>query len=167
MRPLLAALLALVLAGCAGYTLGPTNGAPAGSRSVQVVPFINTTTEPRISAYLSSSIRKQLQHDGTFRLQTQGAPDFQVTGEIIRFNRSPISYTTNDVLTPHEYRITLTARVQVRDLATGKTNFNHSVQGQTFLRAGDDLPSSEREAMPMLADDLAHNIVSLLVDGTW
>jgi hypothetical protein len=167
MRSLLAALVALVLAGCAGYTLGPTNGTPAGSRSVQVVPFVNTTPEPRVSAYLTSSMRKQLQQDGTFSLQTGGAPDIQVSGEIVRFARIPISYTTNDVLTPQEYEITLIARVMARDLTTGKTNFNRPIQGHTYLRTGNDLPSSEREAMPVLTDDLARNIVSALVDGSW
>jgi len=78
------------------------------------------------------------------------APDIQVSGEITRIVREPISYATNDVLTPQEYRLTLVARAQARDLTTGKTNFNRSFQGQTFLRAGNDLPSSEREAMPML-----------------
>jgi hypothetical protein len=112
-------------------------------------------------------MRKQLQQDGTFRLRTAGAPDIQVSGEITRIVREPISYATNDVLTPQEYRLTLVARAQARDLTTGKTNFNRSFQGQTFLRAGNDLPSSEREAMPMLTDDLARNIVSSLVDGTW
>ena len=167
MRALLPALLALALAGCAGYTLGPTNGLPAGSRSVQVLPFVNNTPEPRISEYLSSSMRKQFQQDGTFRLQTAGAPDILVTGEIVRFERSELSYTTNDVLTPQEYTLILTARVLARDLATGRTNLNRAIQGHTYIRAGADLASSEREAMPLLADDLARNAVSFLVDGAW
>jgi hypothetical protein len=167
MRALLPALLALALAGCAGYTLGPTNGVPAGSRSVQVLPFVNNTPEPRISEYLSSSMRKQFQQDGTFRLQTAGAPDILVTGEIVKFERSELSYTTNDVLTPQEYTLILTARVVARDLASGRTNLNRAIQGHTYIRAGADLASSEREAMPLLADDLARNAVSILVDGAW
>jgi hypothetical protein len=41
------------------------------------------------------------------------------------------------------------------------------VQGRTYIRAGNDLASTEREAIPNLADDLARNAVSLLVDGAW
>jgi hypothetical protein len=167
MRLLFIALLALVVAGCAGYSLGPTNGSPAGSRSVAVVPFVNNTTEPRISEYLNASMRRQFQQDGTFRLETAGAPDIQVTGEIVRFQRQELSYATNDVLTPQEYTLILTARVVARDLTTGRTNLNRSVQGRTFIRVGNDLAGSEREAMPVLTDDLARNAVSLLVDGTW
>ena len=167
MRALLLAFVAVALAGCAGYTLGPTNGSPAGSRTVQVLPFVNRTSEPRITEYLSSSMRKQLQMDGTFLLQTGGAPDIQVSGEIVRFERAELSYTTNDVLTPDAYTLVLTAHVVARDLTTGKTNFNRNIQGHTYVRTGNDLAGSEREAMPLLTDDLARHAVNLLVDGNW
>ena len=35
----------LLLSGCAGYRLGPTNGLAAGDKSVQYVPFVNRTIE--------------------------------------------------------------------------------------------------------------------------
>jgi hypothetical protein len=166
-RPLLVALLAFALAGCAGYQLGPTNGLPAGSLSVQVLPFVNHTKEPRISEYLSASMRKQFQQDGTFNLRSSGSPDILVTGEIVRFDRTPLSYTTNDVLTPQEYTLVLTAKIVARDPINGKTNLDRSVQGRTYVRAGTDLPSSERQVMPILADDLARNAVSLMVNAPW
>ena len=88
MRLLLTVCLAAFLAGCAGYKLGPTNGLPAGSRSVEVRPFVNKTKEPRITEYLASSLRKQLQQDGSFRLETSGRGDILVTGQITSFTRS-------------------------------------------------------------------------------
>ena len=54
-----------------------------------------------------------------------------------------------------------------RDPVSGKTNLNRAVQGRTYIRVGNDLASTEREAIPNLADDLARNAVSLLVDGPW
>jgi hypothetical protein len=167
MRWLLPAVLAAVLAGCAGYHLGPSNGLPAGSLSVEVLPFVNRTREPRITEYLSSAMRRQFQQEGTFRLQTAGTPDIQVTGEITRFERSALSFSTNDVLSPQEYTLILTAKVVARDPVTGKTNINSTLTGYTFVRAGNDLASTEREAMPNLADDLARRVVSALVDGPW
>src|ERR1700683_5087580 len=98
-------LLAAFLAGCAGYTLGPTNGLPAGSRSVEVRSFVNKTREPRITEYVAASMRKQLQQDGSFHLETSGRGDVLVTGIITRFNRSGLSFQTNDVLTPQEYTL--------------------------------------------------------------
>jgi hypothetical protein len=167
MRRVLLFLVAMALAGCAGYKLGPTNGQPAGSRSIQVRSFVNKTHEPRVSEYISISFRKQLQQDGTFRLETGGRPDVLVMGEITRFDRSGLSYQTNDVLTPQEYTLVLGARVVAVDTASGKTNLNREVIGRTYIRIGNDQSSAERQAIPLLADDLARHAVSCLVDGDW
>ena len=167
MRPLLLFCLAAFLAGCAGYKLGPTNGLPAGSRTVEVRSFVNKTKEPRITEYLANSLRKQLQQDGSFRLETSGRGDILVTGEIRRFDRTGLSYQNNDVLTPQEYTLTLVAHVLAINVNTGKTNIDKAVLGRTYIRIGNDQSSAERQAIPLLADDLARNAVSLLVDGDW
>jgi hypothetical protein len=167
MRPLLLLLLTVFLTGCMGYKLGPTNGLPAGSRTIEVKSFINKTREPRISEYLASSLRKQFQQDGSFQLETSGRGDILVTGVILRFDRGGLSYQTNDVLTPQSYTLTMTARVLAINVNTGKTNLNRNVFGRTYIRIGNDQSSAERQAIPLLADDLARNAVSLLVDGDW
>jgi hypothetical protein len=167
MRRALLSILALTLAGCAGYKLGPTNGIPAGSRSVRIQPFANRTHEPRVSEYVAISMRKLLQQDGTFRLETRGSPDILVSGEITRFQRTGLSYQTNDVLTPQEYTLTLVARVVAVNMNSGKTNFDRQVSGLTYILVGNDQSSAERQAIPLLADSLARSAVSLLVDGTW
>ena len=160
-------ILALTLAGCAGYKLGPTNGIPAGSRSVSIQPFANRTHEPRVPEYVAISMRKLLQQDGTFRLETSGKPDIMVSGEITRFLRTGLSYQTNDVLTPQEYTLTMVAHVVAVDMNTGRTNVNRDVSGLTYILIGNDQSSAERQAIPLLADSLARNAVSLLTDGTW
>jgi outer membrane lipopolysaccharide assembly protein LptE/RlpB len=167
MRPLLLIILALALAGCAGYKLGSTNGLPAGSRSVKVNPFANRTHEPRVTEYLGASLRRQLQQDGTFRLETSDGGDILLTGEIIRFDRTGLSYQTNDVLTPQESTLTLVAHIVARESHSGKVDLDRNVQGRTYIRLGNDQSSAEREAIPMLTDDLARNAISLLVDGNW
>lgn len=167
MRQALLFILALTLAGCAGYQLGPTNGAPAGSRSVRIQPFANRTREPRVPEYLAISLRKQLLQDGTFRLETSGSPDITVSGTITRFIRTGLSYQTNDVLTPQEYTLVLVAHVTATDVRSGKTTLNRDVQGITYIRIGNDQSSAERQAIPLLTDNLARNAVSLLVDGMW
>jgi len=167
MRAWLLIILAIAAGGCAGYKLGPTNGVAAGSRTVQFKPFINRTEVPRITEYLSTSLRKQLQEDGTYRLETSGSPDILVSGEITKFNRSGLSYDPNDVLTPQEYTLTIQAHVIAVDVNTGKTFINRTVQGYTYIRLENDEFSSERQAIPLLTDSLAHSAVSLLVDGQW
>jgi hypothetical protein len=160
-------ILVIAAGGCAGYKLGPTNGIAAGSRTVKFKPFINKTHEPRVTEYLSTSLRKQLQQDGTFRLETSGSPDILVSGEITRFDRSGLSYQANDVLTPQEYTLTMQARVVAMDVSTGKIFINRTVQGTTYIRIGNDEYSAERQAIPLLTDNVARNAISLLVDGPW
>ncbi|HEV7923806.1 MAG TPA: LPS assembly lipoprotein LptE [Verrucomicrobiae bacterium] len=165
MRPLLICLVAALLAGCAGWKLGPSNGLPAGSRSVEVKSFVNKTREPRVAEYLAASLRKQFQQDGSYRLETSGRGDILIMGEIVRFDRSGLSYQTNDVLTPQEYTLSLTAHVVAINVNTGQTNFNKDVFGRTYIRLGNDQSSAERQAIPLLTDDLARNAVSFVVDG--
>ena len=164
---LLSSLLAAVLSGCAGYRLGPTNGLEAGERSIQVNPFINQTTEPRLVAPVTTSIRKQLQRDGTYRLNTSNDGDIIVSGNIVEYDRSSLSYQPRDTLTPKDYRISIVAHVTARERDSGKVVLDRRVSGHTTVRVGIDLNSAERQAIPLLAEDLARNVTSLLVDGQW
>jgi hypothetical protein len=167
MRSWLLIILAVALSGCAGYKLGPTNGMPAGSRTVKFQPFSNRTREPRVTEYMSTSLRKQLLQDGTFRLETSGSPDILVSGEITQFSRNGLSYDPNDVLTPQEYTLMMEAHITAVDVVTGKTFINRTVRGSTYIRVGNDEFSSERQALPLLTDELARGAISLLVDGEW
>jgi lipopolysaccharide assembly LptE-like protein len=157
-----------VLAGCAGYKVGPTNGIAAGSRSVQVNPFMNKVLEePRLSEAVTESLRKRLQQDGTFQLDTHGEGDIVVTGVVSQYHRTHLSFQPRDILTPRDYRVVIWADVQARDRISGKTLLERRVPGHTTLRVGSDLTSSERQALPLAAEDLARNITALLVDGEW
>jgi outer membrane protein assembly factor BamD (BamD/ComL family) len=167
MRAWLLLILAIAAGGCAGYKLGPTNGNAVGSRTVQFKAFINKTHEPRVTGCLSTSLREQLQQDGTFRLQTSGRPDIVVSGEITRFDRVGLSYLAGDVLTPSEYTLTMQAHVVAVDMSTGKTFISRTVQGSTYLRIGNDEYSAERQAIPLLTDIVARDAISLLANGSW
>ena len=158
---------ALALTGCAGYRLGPTNGDIAGGRSIQIDPFANKTLEPQLVDYVMNSLRKDLQRDGTFRLDTHQEGDIVLSGVITSYSRTALSVQPTDVLTALDYQITMTAQITARDRITGKIILDHPVTGTTTLRAGNDLTSAERSAIPLLADDFARRTTALLVDGTW
>ena len=53
------------------------------------------------------------------------------------------------------------------DRATGRVLFDRELIGKTLIAGQADRPSAERQAVPLLAEDLARNITSLLVDGRW
>jgi Lipopolysaccharide-assembly len=159
--------IALALAGCAGYRLGPTNGELAGSRSIQIEPFANRTLEPRLLDYVMGSLRENLQRDGTLRLDTHDDGDIILTGVITSYSRTSLSVQPTDVLTAVDYQITMTAQITARDRVTGKLILEKPVTATTTLRAGNDLTSAERQAIPLLAEDFARRATALLVDGTW
>ena len=157
----------LLFTGCAGYRLGPTNGLEAGERSIQISPFANQTMQPRLTDTVASELRKELQRDGTFRLETHGDPDIVVNGSLTRYQRVEVTLAANDILTVRDFRLILTAQVTARERSTGKVLLDQPVSGNTLIRVGSDLTSAERQAMPLLANDLAKNVSALLADGKW
>jgi hypothetical protein len=112
-------------------------------------------------------LRKTLQQDGTYRLNTANEGDIIVTGTILKYDRSQLSFQPTDILTPRDYRVSLTAQIIARERLTGKVLLDRPVSGQTTVRLSADQTNAERQAVPLLADDLAKNATSLLVDGEW
>jgi hypothetical protein len=165
--PALLCLLTTLFAGCAGYQLGPTGGQTAGARSIQINPFVNQTIEPRLVEALTHALRKQIQQDGTFRLDTHNEGDIVVSGEIVRYDRQSISVRARDALTPRDYRITIVAHITARERATGKVLLDRELTGHTDVRTGADLFSAERQGIPLAAEFLASSATSLLADGPW
>jgi hypothetical protein len=158
---------AALLAGCAGYHLGPVNGAVAGEKSIEVFPFNNQTLQPRLGDAVTQALRERLQTDGTYHLDTHGAGDVVVTGVITHYNRLGVAYLNTDVTTAQSYRVNITAHVVARDRATGKVLLDKDVTGYTLVTVGTDLSSAERQATPLLAEDLAQNIAELITEGAW
>ena len=164
---LLGSFVALCLTSCAGYKLGPSNGLLAGAKSIQVNPFVNQTLEPRLSEAVTYALRKNLQQDGTFHLDTHNDGDIVVTGVITGYSRSPLSFQPADIVTVRDYRLHMTVRMTACERISGKVVLDRPVSGYTTLRVDNDLTSEERQAIPLLADNLAKNATSLLADGSW
>ena len=163
----LAGTTALLLAGCGGYHLGPVNGMTAGAKSIEVLPFNNQTLQPRLGDAVTQSLRERFQTDGTYHLATQGGGDVVVSGVIKRYNRVGLSYLSSDVTTAQSYRVNITAHVTVRERSSGKLLVDKDVSGYTLVTVGSDLASAERQAAPLLAQDLAQNIAELITEGAW
>ena len=159
--------LALSLAGCAGYHLGPVNGETAGEKSIEILPFNNQTLQPRLGDAVTQALRERLQTDGTYHVATHGEGDIVVTGVITRYQRRGLSYLNNDVTTTDNYRVNVTVHVVARERATGKVLLDKNVTGYTLVRVGTDLADAERQAEPLLAEDLARSITELLTEGAW
>jgi hypothetical protein len=166
-RWLLVGLVALGGSGCAGYKLGPVNGLTAREKSVQINPFANETLEPRLGDAVTAQLRKQLQSDGTFQLASHNDGDIVISGAVTRYFRYEVSFSASDIITVRDYRLELRAHVTARDRSTGKVILDQPVAGYTLIRVTTDLVSTERQALPLLAADLAKNVTALLAEGPW
>lgn len=156
----------LLWMGCA-YRLGPSSGVEPGSRSLAVMPFENQTLEPRVTESISTALRQQLQQEGTFRLARHTEADVIVSGTVHRLDRHEESFLPQDVRVLRDYRLEIVAHVTAIERGTGRKLLDRDVDGHTTLRLQEDMSSAERQAMPLLAANLARNITSLLVDGDW
>lgn len=164
--PLLTAL-GMALCGCAGYRLGPTAPAAERGKSLQVNFFENQTLEPRLVEAVNQALRKNLQQDGTYKLNTRGSGDIIVKGVILKYDRLPLTFQPADILTVRDYQVKLITRITAIERASGKVILDREVTGRTTIRVGVDLASAERQALPLLADDFAKNATTLLAEGTW
>jgi hypothetical protein len=161
--------LAVVLfVGCASYHLGSVNGTPSGEKSVQVLPFNNQTLQPRLGDTLTQSLRERLQVDATYHLATRSdSGDIILSGVVRQYERDALGNLNTDVATPQNYRVGIIVHVTARERSTGRLLFERDVRGHTLVQIGSDLASAERQALPLLADDLAHSIIEMLAEGMW
>ncbi len=165
--PLLAATLLTLLQGCAGYRLGPTDGSAAGERSVEIRPFSDNTAEPRLIEPVAAALRKQVQRDGSLRLVTGEPGDILVTGTLLHYVRNPLTLRPDDLFSTRDYEVRLTARVVATEQPGGRVRLDREFSARIPVRSTADLASAERQAAPLVAEELARQVTSALVDGTW
>lgn len=156
------------LCGCAGYHLGATSTAIPRDKSIEVNFFKNETLEPpRIAEQVNQALRQALQRDGTYRLNTQGDGDVVLNGVIRQYDRIGVTFLSRDTLTTADYQLVMVVKVTATDRSTGRVILEKDVSGKVTIYSTRDLPSAERQALPLLAADFAQNATTLLTEGTW
>ena len=158
---------ALTATGCASYRLGPVNPAIPAGQAIEVGLFENATPQSGLTESVNASIRRELHRDGTFGLATGGDGDVLLTGNITAYRRSAVSFQPRDILSVRDFEVELVTRILAAEKATGKVLIDHELTGRTTVRLGGDLASAERQALPLLANDLARKTVALLAEGQW
>jgi hypothetical protein len=164
---LTALLVTSLVTGCAGYRLGPTNPELTAGKRIQVNLFENQTLEPNLPEALNHALRKQLQQDGSYRLATRSDGDVVIRGVILNYDRAPLAFQPTDVVTVTDFEVRLLVKITALERTTGRLLIEREVAGRTSVRVGADLPSAERQALPLLAADWARNATSLLTEGSW
>jgi hypothetical protein len=165
-------LAALLLGGCAGYTLGPIKPTPMKEvHKIAVHSFTNETLEPRLEMLLANAVIKQIQQDGTYQVVADKDADAILQGNVMELDRRPARGVNGNFLLAREYTLTLRARYTVTKREGGEQLASRAVIGRTsFFVSGSsalqaDVNQDERQAIPLAAEDLAVTLVSQISEG--
>jgi hypothetical protein len=150
-----------VLTGCAGYRVGTL--LPEKYRTISVPMFKNATNQPNIEALATNAVIEQLNVDRTLRV-VEDDPDLLLECTIVGYTRNAIRFAEG--VRPQEYRLTIGVSATLTDIREKKDLWaKRPISGNHEFQAGADLYSSERIALPMVMEDLAHDIVEAIVEG--
>ena len=153
-----------VLSGC--YTLGPvTPTYMKGVHSISVPIFDNKSFEPQVQALVTSAFIKDLQTDGTYPITGEDQADAIVHGTITDVTRTQTKAVVGDVFASAAFQITLKIHIQVLRGGTGLVLADRDFNGQAYFFVGSDLPTQERQAIPVAAQDCAKQVTAFLTEG--
>lgn len=165
MRSLVALLTVTLLAGC-GYKLGEIRPTPMRSvRTLAVPTFKNNTYEPRVEVLLADTLIKQMQQDGTYTIVSDDKADAIVYCTLKSITRRSLRSVQNNVLATAEFEIILEVNFQVVDRVTGFVLMEGRARGDSSFFADNDLQTTERQAIPVAANELAIDLTSQLAEG--
>jgi len=142
-------LISLALPGC-GYHLPAGGGGsfPGNARSVNIVPFTNKTFRSNLENIITNAVIDDFARRGIVRVEQTGGAESELTGAIVSYATTPISYTASD--TVREYRATMVIEVSLLQKGTpGKVLWKGSVSWYQ------DFPANTNLALQQNNEDAA------------
>jgi len=173
-KMILAALLTLApLSGC-GYSLaGRGSFLPAYIRNIGVPPFTNSTSVFDVDRRVTEHVRAELTGRGKYKVfPTEAGNDAVLTGEISSIAVAPVSF--NQQQQASRYALILSARVEFKDLKTGKVlwsnpalQFREEFEPSTGTSISDATAffGQDTNALDRMATEFARSVVSALLEA--
>lgn len=154
-----------LLAGC-GYKLGEIRPTPMRSvRTLAVPTFKNKTYEPRVEVILADTLIKQLQQDGTYVIVSDETADAILYCTLNKIERRSMRSVVGNVLATAEFEIQLEVAYQVVDRVTGVILMQGNVRGDATFFSDNDLQTTERQAIPQAANNIAVELTAKITEG--
>lgn len=163
----------LCVLGC-GYSLaGRGSFLPAYIRTIGIPTFTNRTTVFNLETMLTQKVRAEFIGRGKYQILPQNTGvDALLTGEVTNVNIAPASFNPQQLAS--RYAITMTARIELRDLRDNKVLWENS--GVTFRQeyeatsgrtAGDPAAFFQQDttALERMSTDFARTIVSAILEA--
>lgn len=154
--------IAIMLTGCAGYRLGST--LPPGVSSIHVPTFVNRSGEPQLDTEATRAVIQEFQRDGNLRLLSEDRADAVLRVTLRSFKQEPLRFDPQDSKTAREYRILIVADLVLEKRGASQPVLKQTVQGESTFDYQGDLTSAKLAALPVACRDLAHHIVSAVVE---
>lgn len=170
MKALLWFPLCAVLCSCANYKMGST---PKGAgfediRILYVPTAANETDETAVPGPVTNAILQEIDRDGTFRHARKDEADAILEVTVKRIERSPIQQSVEQYLTTLQYQLTLTLEYRVYSMKDKKEVIGKTmVSGYTTFFVQGDQTESQRQALPLAAQNAAQNLVTSLSSRGW
>ncbi len=172
MRSALCLFAAFLLAGCAGYQLGPIKPKPMADVTTIAVPsFKSNVLAPRVETLLANAVIRQIQRDGTYRVVDSNSADAVLHCTLESMDRRPNRTTNGNELLTQEYQLTLRVNYRIEKRRTGEQLDRRNVTGSTYFFAtgsdtlSSDLNQDEQQAIPLAAEKMAENLVAAISEG--
>ena len=160
--------LAWMLPGCAGYTLGPVK--PSYLKDVKTLSIPVAGSEdlaPHVESLLTTTIIKEFQRDGTFRIAPMGAGDATLLVTLEAIQLTPVRSVPGNVLQASEFVMSLKIRYELRQGGgdRGRVLDGGHISGEASFFVSTDLQQDQRQAFPRAAEQAAQHLVSQLSEG--
>ncbi|NBS13760.1 MAG: hypothetical protein EBT57_02935 [Verrucomicrobia bacterium] len=163
-------LVPLLWVGCAQYKMGNTpKGTGLANIRVLYVPTVqNETDETSVPGPVTNAILQELDRDGTYRHGRKDECDAILEVTVKKIERSPIRQSTAQFLTTLQFQLVLTLEYRLYDVKEKKEIFPKSTMtGSTTFFVQGDQTESQRQALPLAAQNAAQNLVNALANRGW
>ena len=166
-------LCALVSAGC-GYSLaGRGSFLPAYIKTIGIPTFTNRTPVFNLETLLTQKIRAEFIGRGKYQILPQNTGvDALLTGEVASVQIQPASFNPQQLAS--RYAITMTARIELRDLRDNKVLwenpavvFRQEYEATSGRTAADPAAffQADATALERIATEFARTIVSAILEA--
>ncbi|MBN1471112.1 MAG: LptE family protein [Syntrophaceae bacterium] len=152
-----------------GYSFAP-RGESIDNRiqKVYVDSFENRTAQAGIENYVRTAFVNQFIQNSRFKIASSAeSADAIVRGKILNLHTSPLSHLKNDLAA--EERATMIMEVVFEDKANGKVIWSlKDITDSVDYALHEDinlLPSTRRQALTKLANDMAEEAFNLMMSG--
>jgi len=160
----------VLIAGCASYKMGstPKGGGLQDIRTLYVPTVVNETDETAVPGPVTNAILQEIDRDGTFRHARKDEADAILEVTVKKIERSPIQQSVQQYLTTLQYQLTLTLEYRVYSMKDKKEVISKTrVSGYTTFFVQGDQTESQRQALPLAAQNAAQNLVTAVSNRGW